>query len=468
MISIIFSHSFFDMPQVANNNYNTCSRLRQSLFIIKQYEYLLNSYVLDFYIDDHWNKLPTSWRDCFENLEPAELGSILCHKSHTTVLPLSFLALLINVERLSIQRHKSEFHKDKKLTDNASTETDTVQAWNGPSKMNNLFLKHVKLKKRHEIALMADTVAKVSAMADCDITIDVGSGLGHLARMLAYKYNLKMIGIECQEKLTKQARKLDEEFEYTASKYSIDTNIMHRPRHINMQITHDGSLGAVLMEKNANFGLVGLHPCGDLGPTLLRHFVNCDEIKSICVVGCCYMKLTCDDLNTSGYPMSLFANRIKDHTLSYESREIACHAIEIYSRRLQAGDYRDLQVHSYRAALEKILVSKDPQLKHTGIKSVKHSKGLTFQRYCDLATEMLPVKITSEDTSSHDIQSNLKRWRQVVIFYTCRLILAPLVETVILLDRLLYLHEHNVICDISPVFDPLLSPRNHILVGRKL
>lgn len=40
------------------------------------------------------------------------------------------------------------------------------------------------------------------------------------------------------------------------------------------------------------FGLVGLHPCGDLAPILLKLYSSRDEAKFICIVGCCYMKLT--------------------------------------------------------------------------------------------------------------------------------------------------------------------------------
>jgi len=39
------------------------------------------------------------------------------------------------------------------------------------------------------------------------------------------------------------------------------------------------------------------------------------------------------------------------------------------------------------------------------------------------------------------MQMNLLQWKRVVIFYTLRLLLAPLVETILLLDRLIYLKE---------------------------
>ena len=48
-----------------------------------------------------------------------------------------------------------------------------------------------------------------------------------------------------------------------------------------------------LITKRKGFGLVGLHPCGDLATTILRLYSNCEEANFICIVGCCYMKLTC-------------------------------------------------------------------------------------------------------------------------------------------------------------------------------
>lgn len=40
------------------------------------------------------------------------------------------------------------------------------------------------------------------------------------------------------------------------------------------------------------FGLIGLHPCGDLVPIMLRLFASSTDIKFVKAVGCCYMKLS--------------------------------------------------------------------------------------------------------------------------------------------------------------------------------
>ena len=84
--------------------------------------------------------------------------------------------------------------------------------------------------------------------------------------------------------------------------------------------------------------LVGLHTCGDLGPTMLRLFINCPRIIGLVSVGCCYMKLTCaTEPHPSapiGYPLSSKVKSLDTHALSYESRELACHALELYKSRV--------------------------------------------------------------------------------------------------------------------------------------
>ena len=51
--------------------------------------------------------------------------------------------------------------------------------------------------------------------------------------------------------------------------------------------------GGVDPATHDKFILVGLHTCGDLGPTMFRVFSQCDQMVGLVSVGCCYMKLTC-------------------------------------------------------------------------------------------------------------------------------------------------------------------------------
>nr|CAD7449206.1 unnamed protein product [Timema bartmani] len=130
-------------------------------------------------------------------------------------------------------------------------------------------------------------------------------------------------------------------------------------------------------------------------------------------------------------------HRPKCHTWNYLTHSVATSEPSL----LPCAILTTGPVHSYRAALEQIIVKRWPNLRHTAIKSVKHTKQITFTQYCERAVERLGLKLTEDDLTAEDAERNLSQWKQVVTFYSLRLILAPLVETVLLLDRLLFLRE---------------------------
>lgn len=147
----------------------------------------------------------------------------------------------------------------------------------------------------------------------------------------------------------------------------------------------------------SDFVLTGLHACGDLSATLLRHFANCPHVRGITSVACCYMKITTKENpsppgvllpslseNTNevsqseyGYPMSQWVRRLPGHQLSYKAREGACHAVEDYLHRLR-DESSLLKTHCYRAALESIIRAERPQLRRAGIQTIKKAHMLTF------------------------------------------------------------------------------------------
>jgi len=61
------------------------------------------------------------------------------------------------------------------------------------------------------------------------------------------------------------------------------------PSHVTLKL----ELNKVPMEFR-NFGVIGLHTCGNLGPVILNTFANSSEAKFVVSVGCCYMKLDSD------------------------------------------------------------------------------------------------------------------------------------------------------------------------------
>ncbi|XP_053688192.1 methyltransferase-like protein 25B [Sabethes cyaneus] len=444
-------------------------KILQSRKLIDIYQWLIDSYVLDFYVDNHWDRLPPCWQTCFERIKVQELQALLTDDSDSgksTVWPLSILAIRVLLRELSISRKLRQ-------TDTGSDSKKQQTAFCCHKK---LFDKSVKLKKRHEIEKFCEECWLTGQTTNVEHLVDVGSGQGNLARSLNYGYGLQVCCIEQDEQLVNTAKLKDEELSCRLKKqFKIEST--HHPVHLsrkeNLEMIDPCKFVQMILDSfnieastPFRFGLIGLHPCGDLAVILIKLFLSCPEATFIKIVCCCYMKLSTkeDKTKSFGFPLSEFSNkhRLK---LSYEAREIACHAVEQYCNKLQT-DYDELKVHAFRAAAEKIIVKLHPQLKHSGLKSTKVTN-MSFQQYCDKALAGLGIELPQAETQSEDTRSNLSNWQRVVKFYTLRLMFAPLIESVILYDRWLYLLEQGISSKIEVLFDPVLSPRNHALTGWK-
>ncbi|MGH0122576.1 UNVERIFIED_CONTAM: hypothetical protein FKN15_033667 [Acipenser sinensis] len=170
------------------------------------------------------------------------------------------------------------------------------------STLNHVFRKHVKPKKLHEVRKLGALVKRMCDLTSCQNVVDVGSG--------------QLAGDQ-----------------------------MQGPEHW-------------------SFVLTGLHACGDLSATLLRHFARCPQAMAITSVACCYMKLTtlsnpAPPGPVFGYPMSSWVQGLPGHELSCKAREAACHALESYAERLR-GERGELQSHCYRAVLETLVRRAQP------------------------------------------------------------------------------------------------------------
>ncbi|XP_018396365.1 PREDICTED: protein RRNAD1-like [Cyphomyrmex costatus] len=476
----------------------TCSKARVTLErifnVLDTYGWLLDSYVVDFFQEELWRKLPRCWRATLQTVSPDEFGKWLAGDiSCSRVWPLSLLTLRQVAKNLQLNRDhrndKSIWRCDgRKKTDNSSKkltlECKSEELHNNSQNKYNLFLKHVKIKKRHEIRQITQECTDCARESNAKCLVDVGAGVGHLARSLAFKSGLHVICIEQDALLSQQARKWDKELLVSLSKRLPDLTV-NLPQHISIKLedTNSDLSGTIrdirrifadnfnLSEKKSEFGIVGLHPCGDLAATLLRLYASQRETRFICIVGCCYMKLTLENPADvpKGYPLSKYLSSFTKHKLSYTALEVACHAIETYCDKLKTGNYEDLIVHAYRAALETILIKRNIQLRHTQVRNVKVTKPVTFEQYCMAATADFEPNLRPEDSDFQNpqIKCYLNQWQQIVIFGALRTMIAPLVETVVLLDRFLYLSESDLSPILKPIFDPRLSPRNFLLSSIK-
>jgi hypothetical protein len=190
--------------------------------------------------------------------------------------------------------HQQNFHCEKSKCDwKSKNQTSAHQKI-----LNQIFNKNIKPKKQHELQRMSDTCSLVSSITGCQTVVDVGAGVGHLSRHLSFRHGLNVICLECQSELGDQAEKLDVQNAKSLAKLLKNPSIAHGPlpKHVTLTLNPDVTNLKILLEDRLGesvsmFGLIGLHTCGDLGPTLIRNFANVPDIKFILAIGCCYMKM---------------------------------------------------------------------------------------------------------------------------------------------------------------------------------
>ncbi|XP_047644304.1 probable methyltransferase-like protein 25 isoform X1 [Phacochoerus africanus] len=220
--------------------------------------------------------------------------------------------------------------------------------------------------------------------------------------------------------------------------------------------------------------MVGLHTCGDLAPNTLRIFAAKSEIKGVCSVGCCYHLLSEEFENPHkectqekwGFPMCHYLKEGR-WCCGRNARMSACLALE----RVAVGQGLPTESLFYRAVLQDIIkdcygITKCDR--HVGKLYSKSSSFLDYVRKSlkklGLDESKLPEKVIMDYYEKYKPRMN-----ELEAFNMLKVVLAPCIETLILLDRLCYLKEQEDIAwsALVKLFDPVKSPRCYALIALK-
>ncbi|XP_063173051.1 methyltransferase-like protein 25B [Candoia aspera] len=480
--------------------------------VLSLYRPITDAFVIEFFTDDLWGRLPRGWQAALGDLSPPQVAALLLQRGRRrrrSVWPLSLLAFRATAHALAFPRGPA-----------APREAPLPPP----------FRRHLKPKKQHEVRRLAQVVKKLSQLTGCHEVVDVGSGQGHLSRFLAFWLQLSVTAVEGDPRLVAQAIEFDRELvrglkKEQARQQAPDSLSVQGPSHVVgwvspdspwpefVELLRSGKAGGgdpagdrnawgeapgrqptvlcELRETEARKGgadhgedipdflewdspaslrpqhpqepllLTGLHACGDLSATLLRLFVACPHVVGITSVACCYMKLSTGEVAQPGYPLSNWVSGLPGHQLSYKAREGACHAIEDYILRLERNS-SSLKTHCFRARLETVIRAIDPAKKRAGVQAIPKAHEMTFEQYARRGLERVGMSLDGPLEPP-----SLAQQQRVVVFFSLALLLAPLVETLILLDRMIYLQEQGFPCELVPLFNPTLSARNLVLVAAK-
>jgi len=231
---------------------------------------------------------------------------------------------------------------------------------------------------------------------------------------------------------------------------------------------------------NEKFGMMGLHTCGDLAANSLQIFLANDCIKFCCNVGCCYHLLneefyTNPNEDNSGcaektpcFPMSKLLKEQK-FSLGKNARMVAAQPMDRAINNKQMPSQSLL----WRAILQHLLLLHYPELGFQDQQVGRiAAKSANFVDYVQKSFTKLGLQLKMNDEelqSIHDTMS-LEYDQKLNTFYQLRSIFAPLIEGLILLDRLTFLLEQPQVQEAHLVrlFDAVISPRCYALIVNKI
>lgn len=349
-------------------------------------------------------------------------------------------------------------------------------------------------KKVVEVENLATKIDEICKRDGISHILDLGCGQGYLSSALAYHYNYNVVGYDqdiCQTTGAAQRSKriynllghrkikVTGSLEFITEKMTIKDNY---------ETVFNVIFNSYPHLENKRWLICGLHCCGDLSSTMIRSFQNhlsCKyqkaSVAALVSLGCCYQMLTekCvenrNPQTKNGFPLSTAASSLY---LGLNTRMVACQATKRWSVDFEdfAESIRRLY---YRACLEKLL--KDQGIKtptmdianallpnasgERGIKKLSVTEYSDPILYTTAALKRLgSTKSIPDGTILATFDWHQSSIKEIQAIWTCRTLLGDVVESLILIDRYLFLKENGMHAEICSIVDPSISPRNMAII----
>ncbi|KAI3820421.1 hypothetical protein L1987_07968 [Smallanthus sonchifolius] len=453
----------------------TLDWIRAIIQFLKPYSFFWESHVVNFITHRLWEAVDEEWIDCLRN-EPVEYLIQIPSGSVQEHWPSSLKKFITSLSSLAFPRKQADLKKVALL--------------------NNVITQGMNQKKRHEIEVLAAVVSSVARDVETNTVIDLGAGQGYLSQgnvlsglkniMKPRFINLGGKGLTIPKTVT--CRVLSSDMLKT----------LFNSKDVDEHCHHQSTSGTCPLL------LTGLHACGDLSVTMLRAFLESKEVKAVVSIGCCYNLLSEEEDNPlCGFPISRGVKSTGLH-LGRNSRDLACQSADRWKVMEKDASLHNFELHAFRAAFQMLLSIYFPETLTTSPTIGRQGKALRRKRQNSkmngLPTDECSCKPDSTSGTDEHVdtcslfekfsQSGLHRlnlnqphnidfaaiWKEAEPFvevigpyWSLRVALGPVLETLILLDRLLFLQEQgdSVEAVMLPIFNPNISPRNVALIAKK-
>ncbi|KAG0180195.1 hypothetical protein DFQ28_001635 [Apophysomyces sp. BC1034] len=406
--------------------------LQALVSFIKPYQWLINVHVVDFITHQQWEQLDPEWRTIFfaedhdEDDEDAWFSSVI-----------DLVA------------------EDSKCYSLVEAKTD-----------------------RYQVELMSAVIHTVAEKHGISSVMDLGAGQGYLSRALAFQHDFKVLAVDMSEIQTRGAQKFDKKASRLINKSNSDEHLA-KLHHVTEKVTPENVSHILRKWGSAEEGeekwlVCGLHACGDLSAMTMRLFAE-SQITCLVNVGCCYHYLS-EEGDSAGFPLSRML-RANDYRMKTTARVLACQSPARWAIEKKES-LKSFEQHFFKSLLQHILVEKGLATPSSPLVVGKVNKKKDFASYVSAALKRLnlpPDTIPLDEAEDYYRTMKTKGIdKQLIIVWTLRALLAPVLESIILVDRWLYLKEAvaanpspNQGVWMWPLFDPSTSPRNVVFVASK-
>ncbi|CAL1547513.1 unnamed protein product [Lymnaea stagnalis] len=426
-------------------------------------------------------KIPDDWLLYLQNISIAELNTLpLCNTREFLKNPSWPPSLQEFFSEASLSLNHAQYQEGKAIDIDCS------------------MARGMSVKKLHEVSRMAPLVDDIVRQGNCNLILDIGSGLGYLAHVLHKVYGHRVVGLETSESHLTSAEHRAVNQGITCSgfksvKFNLtqDADCMERLEKLieelatSLQVScshvtqeSKGQLpGAELTDSKLEprVCLIGLHCCGDLSSAVLSMFNAVSCVRALCCVCCCYHKMAYSEGCFLNFPMSQMAKiqyiEVKHihpnwHVSPYTLRIGAQQTRGSWENQNRADHETHTRHVAFRALLEMLEYEDSKDLRQR----VRKSDFSSFTAFLDTCFPLQEsVKNATYRAKLIDLHKEHEKLFDLIEVFTCfQVILQPLIETMVYRDRVQWLLEkgHSDVQVVS-VFDDKISPRNLAIVANK-
>lgn len=272
--------------------------------------------------------------------------------------------------------------------------------------------------------------------------LDWCSGKGHLGRLIGQMTGNTVLGIETQQELCERGKKLAQE------------------QKVHMDFLPIDVLKSSIPNLDNYSTLVALHACGELNEKLIQLFVSCSASYLI-LSPCCPHKRGLREYYT---PLSKLGKNFKI-PLSLNELKLAI-TDEYLASTKEKNERRKHML--YRLAFDILIQKTMGKNEYTPIPPFP----LTllrepFSHFCEKLSQRLKIKIPPSYSRKEALQEGENRLRMVLTFGQVLNIFKRPLELWLILDRVMYLLEHNVQVEIGTFCEKDITPRNILIIAKK-